>query len=193
MAETRMMGDSDFNWMVVHDQCSNLVYLYKAIRRWEEIAAADLAAKEPDTSGMSQEQAYWAGEHFNDQAYMLDTALQAMLGSLAVSIFSSVENYFGALCEDRGIGLDARAQWNQKRTKIEASLGIECKDLPGVVAVTKVRILGNCFKHQDATKNDEYVQEFGGVKGEKIDFDAEDWPRLIEATKLFLLAIVERT
>jgi hypothetical protein len=193
MTQIRMMDDRLFNECIVRDECAKLDCVYRAIEKWEDMAVAEWNANRPDTSSMNDLQAHWAADHFNDQARMMHVTKQSMLGSLAVTMASSVENFFGALCEDRGILLGDRAGWGQKRQRLETSLGILCNTLVGITEVTRVRLLGNCFKHNEGKKDDEFVADFGGVVDEEIDFDAEGWPGLIDATRQFLLAIAEHT
>lgn len=188
-----MMDDQFFNECIVRDECSKLESVYRAIEKWEDVAAAEWEASRPNTAEMDDLQAQWAADHFNDQAYMMHVTKQSMLGSLAVTIASSVENFFGALCEDRGIQLGDRAGWGQKRQRLEADLGINFGDLGGVEQVTRVRLLGNCFKHNEGKIDQEFVDGCGGNVGDEIDFDAEDWPTLIDATRRFLLELVSHT
>jgi len=124
---------------------------------------------------------------------MMHATKQSMLGSLAVTIASSVENFFGALCEDRGIALSARDGWGQKRQRLETGLGISFGDLTEIGQVTRVRLLGNCFKHNDSKMDQEFVDKCGGNVGDEIDFDSEEWPALIDATQRFLLDLVRHT
>jgi hypothetical protein len=191
--EMRMMDDQFFNECIVRDECSKLVSIHRAIEKWDEVAAAEWQANRPDTTEMNELQAHWAAEHFNDQAYMMHITKQSMLGSLAVSIASSVENFFGALCGDRGVELGNRAGWGQKRQRLEANLGVNFQDIGGIEQVTRVRLLGNCFKHNAGTIDQEFANECGGNVDDEIDFDAEDWPMLIDATRRFLLELVRHT
>jgi len=193
MTKIRVMDDRLFNECIVRYECSKLDSIHRAIEKWEDVAVAQWNANSPDTSGMDEYQAHWAASHFNDQAYMMHVTKQSMLGSLAVTMASSVENFFGALCEDREITLGDRAGWGQKRQRLETDLGVQFNTLPGIQEVTKVRLLGNCFKHNEGKKDAELVAECGGVVDEEIDFDAENWPNLIAATRQFLLAVVEHT
>lgn len=193
MTQMRMMDDRLFNECIVRDECSKLASVRQAIEKWESVAAAEWEANRPDTTSMDDLQAHWAAEHFDDQAYMMHATKQSMLGSFAVTMASSVENFFGALCEDRGIQLRDRANWRDKRRGLEADLGINFNDLVGIEQVTKVRLLGNCFKHNQGKRDAEFVAEFGGVEGAEIDFDGEDWPALIDAIRQFLLGLVEHT
>jgi hypothetical protein len=190
MPKIRVMDDRFLNENIVYDECSKLDSVYRAIEKWEVLAIAERNANPPDTSNMSDLQARWAADHFDDQAYMIHVTKQAMLGSLAVTMASSVENYFGAFCEDRGIVLGDRAGWGQKRQGLEATLGINCETLAGFRHVTRVRLLGNCFKHNHGRQDAAFVDEFAGVENEEINFDSEDWPSLIDATRQFLLDLV---
>lgn len=193
MSQQRMMDDRFFNECIARDECSKLLSVYRAIEKWEDVAVQDWKASQPNTTEMNELQAEWAADHFNDQAYLMYITKQSMLGSLAVTMASSVENFFGALCEDRGIQLGDRAGWGQKRQRLEADLGMSCGDLTGIEQVTRVRLLGNCFKHNESKKDAEFVDEFGGVENEEIDFNGEDWPTLIDATQRFLLELVSHT
>lgn len=188
----RLMDDRFFNECIVREECSKLASVYQAIDKWEDVAA-EWKASRPDTMNMSDLQAQWAADHFNDQAYMMHVAKQSMLGSFAVTMASSVENFIGALCEDRGIQLNDRASWGDKRQRLEADLGINFNALTGIEQVKKVRLLGNCFKHNQGKRNTECADEFGGVENEEIDFDGEDLSSLIDATLQFLLELVEHT
>jgi hypothetical protein len=193
MTRSRVMDDKFFNECIVRDECSKLESIHQAIEKWEDVAVAEWQASEPDTTQMSDLQAEWAANHFNDQAYMMHVTKQTMLGSFAVTMASSVENFFGALCEDLNIQLGNRAGWGQKRTGLETKLGISCDDLANIKQVTKVRLLGNCFKHNEGKIDSEFVDKFGGKVGDEIDFNAEEWPTLIDATRRFLLDLVSRT
>ena len=187
------MDDKFFNECIVRDECAKLASIHAAIERWEDIAVAEWNTSRPDTPGMSDLQAHWASQHFDDQAYMMHVTKQSMLGSLAVTMASAVENFLGALCDDLGVQVGNRAGWGPKRQGVEAALGISCNALAGIREVTKVRLLGNCFKHNEAKKDAEFVRQFGGAENEEIDFDAEDWPQLIQSTRQFLLELVEHT
>ena len=142
---------------------------------------------------MSDLQAYWADTHFEDAPSMIHDTKHAMLGSLAVTMSGTVESFVGALCEDLGVKLSDRAGWGEKRQKLEACLAFSCDDLDGMTQVTRVRLLGNCYKHNGGKKDAEFTKRFGGGIGEEIEYVAEDWPALIAATHTFLLALVERT
>ncbi|WP_417384171.1 hypothetical protein [Gimesia sp.] len=189
----RMMDDKFFNQCIVRDECSKLHSVYSAIESWEDLAVREWQASRPDTTQMSDLQADWAADHFNDQAYMMHVTKQSMLGSLAVTIASSVENFFGALCEDRNIQLGNRAGWGEKRQRLETDLGISCDDLTGIEQVTRVRLLGNCFKHNEGKVNSEFVDMCSGNEGNEIDFNIEDWETLIKSTERFLLDLISHT
>jgi len=65
----RMMDDRFFNECIVEDECSKLESIYRAIEKWEFVAAAEWEASRPETAAMDEVQAEWAADHFNDQAY----------------------------------------------------------------------------------------------------------------------------
>lgn len=192
----RMMDDQFFNECIVRDECSKLESVYRAIDRWEDVAAAEWEASRPETTEMDDLQAQWAADHFNDQAYMMHVTKQSMLwepcrhGCL---LGGKLFRRFGALCEDRGIQLRDRAGWGPKRQGLEAYLGTSFRDLGGIEQVTRVCLLGNCFKHNEGKIDQEFVDECGGNVGDEIDFDAEDWPTLIYAARRFLLELVSHT
>ena len=137
MPHKRMMDDRFFNGCIVRDECSNLNSVHRAIEKWEDVATMEWESNQPDTTTMNDWQAHWAAEHFNDEAYMIHVTKEAMLGSLAVTVSSSVEKFFGVLCQDRGVALTDRAVWGEKRQRLEGSLGISCNDLPGIRATYK--------------------------------------------------------
>ena len=191
--QMRVMNDQFFSECIVRDECAKLRSILNAIEKWEGIAGVEWQASEPDTSKMNDLQAQWAAEHFNDQAFMIYQTKQAMLSGFAVTIAASVENFFGALCDDLDLELGSRPDWGKKRTAIENKLAISLGDLERFCDVNRVRLLANCFKHNESKTTNAFVDAFGGSVNKEIDFQSEDWDGFIEATQTFLMAIVKRT
>ena len=194
-ARTRVMCDRFFNECIVRDECAKLRSILNAIEKWEDVAAADWNDSEPDTSEMNDLQAEWAENYFNDQAFMMHQTKLAMLSSLSVTIAASIENFLGALCDDLDLtdDLGDRPNWGSKRPAIEKRLEISFGDLGRYRDVNRVRLLANCFKHNESKLTDDFVKSFGGTVNDEINYEKENWGGFIEATQAFLMAIVEET
>ena len=177
----RIMDDKFFNEVLAHDECAKVRAIYRAIEKWEDVAAGEREARRPDTSQLSEDQAYWAAQNFEDEAFVIHRTKQAMLGSLAVSIFAAVEAFVGAMCLDRGVKLKKRTLWGTKKKKLQDNLDVKFRDLDGFTEADRARVLGNCFKHNEGKANDEFVKVFAGqlAEDEEIDFESYDWPQLI--------------
>ena len=40
--------------------------------------------------------------------------------------------------------------------------------------------------------NDEYVKEYGGSLGDKIEYEKENWPDLIDSTRTLLIGLASK-
>ena len=188
------MDDRLFNEIIAKSEVSKLRAVYAAIRKWESIANDEHESSLPDFSQMSERQADWAADHFNDETFMLHMTSRAMFASFAVSVFASVENFVGALCEDLVITFrNPRPNWRHKGDALEAHLRIEFRTLSGFIEINRARILGNCFKHNEGKTNDEYVAAFGGTLSQEIEYESENWSQSLSATEQFLLTLVGHT
>ena len=71
-------------------------------------------------------------------------------------------------------------------------MSAEISQLPGYGGNQRARMLGNCFKHSEGKTNDRFVEKYGGVVGEEIKFEKEDWPSMISDTKRLLSEIIAK-
>lgn len=192
MAQIRMMNNKFFNECIVRDECSKLVSVLSAIDKWEDVAVAEWRASEPDTVNMSDEQAHWAAEQFNDQAYLIYVTKQSMLGSFAVIAAASIENFFRALYKDIH-GNESPHNFGNVIQALEQNMGTSLSSLTGYAESKRLRLLGNCFKHNASKTNTDFVNAFGGAVDQEINFQDEDWNSLLNRTREFLLEAAGRT
>lgn len=173
-----IVGVGFFSW-----DCDHLVKLHKAIQEWQEKANDDLtiSRKRLDAQYADDEgQEFLADWHSQEDARVRET-VRIMYAGLAVAIASHVESCFEFFCERCGITLAARADWGAKRNQLEQTIGTAgcLSSVSGSSDVKKVRLLGNCFKHNDGKANAVFVDEYGGVLSEQIDYESQLWDEII--------------
>ena len=192
----RVMNEAFFNEVIARDECANLRSVYRAIEKWEDVAAGEREAQRLDISQMSDLQAHWAAQNFEDEAFVLHRTKQAMLGSFAVSIFAAVEGFVWAMYLNmldepaREAARARRTMWGEKRNRCQEALDVNFDDFDGFQDVGRVRTLQNCFKHRGVADS-EFVRAFPGQEGEgeEIDYARFDWLNLIASVERFLLEL----
>jgi hypothetical protein len=193
MARTVALNNRFFNECVVRDERAKLTALLKAIPRWEKLAATEVqkAEQDIDWDALSDLQREWHENHINDEHYLLHHTAERLYAGLAVSIMATLESILGMLCAEQGVKLGPKADWGDKRKAIQRKLRKKRLDtFVGIAAVTRVRLLGNCFKHNDGKQNQEWVKKYGGKLHDEIEYRNEDWKELVDSIERFLLAVV---
>lgn len=142
-----------------------------------------LDAKYPDDEGQDY-LADWHGE----EDFRINETARIMYAGLAISTASHIESCFEGFGKRCGITLPDRANWGMKKERLEERIGgKDClSSVSGNEDAKRVRLLGNCFKHNDGKTNAEFVQAFGGTVGDEIDYEREPWDELITSVGRFL-------
>ncbi len=85
-----------------------------------------------------------------------------------------------------------RPNWGDLRKLFETNLNIKFDDVPCFNNVNRVRLLNNCFKHSNGTINEDFAKNSGGTEGDDIEYESEDWEKLISGCKTFLLQLANK-
>ena len=83
--------------------------------------------------------------------------------------------------------------WIVFKNQIEGNTKIKFVNIPCFDTVNRVRLLNNCFKHSNGTLNKDFVKDFGGAEGDDIEYESEDWKKLISDCETFLLQLADKT
>ena len=172
-----------------------LTALRESIQEWIGRQQRDLAAhaESRESKEMDEEEESWLSEQRADEACMIAETERLLYAGLAVAIMSTTETFTRRVCTTAGVQLldkkgkpQKRPNWGHYRTGLERKLDTDFASMPGFPGCSRARILGNCFKHNGGRANDEYVKEYPGSLGDEIEYEKENWPDLIEATRTFL-------
>ena len=185
--------------MVAEQEAEKLTSLHQAICNWHDAAEAKFESRISAHGVPQSEMSQGQYDLFAGEAFGLLGTQRIMLAGLAMAIASTVENYLGLWCETARIPIvdkDGnpidRPNWGHKKQAIKKARAINLVDIAGFGGCTRARILGNCFKHKDGRTNDEYVKKYGGQEGAEIEYERENWPDLIDATRTFLVGLASR-
>jgi len=118
-----------------------------------------------------------------------------MLANLGVSIAAAAENFFTRICRLRRLehtSTKEKTDFKIACTSLEKSLKVKLFDLSGATGNHRARLLGNCFKHNEMKRDQEFVDAFGGNVDEAIEYENEDWNQTIAETRTVMQEIVKR-
>src|SRR5271156_3493589 len=118
-----------------------------------------------------------------------------MFANLGVCIAACAENFIIRVCKARVVtcvNKKGQTDFGIACTSLGASLKSEISQLPGYAGNQRARMLGNCFKHSEGKTNDCFVKKYGGVVGEEIKYEKEDWPLMIADTNRLLSEITAK-
>jgi hypothetical protein len=185
--------------IVAEDQVAKLFSLHAAILKWEQIAKEDLASDLLEDEKYRKDGQEWVWDLFNDRAFMLLETKRVMCANLAVSVSATVETFLGTICRLKTIPLldnngyaSAKPDWGVKRRAVELFLKIRFFALTDFTLCNRARLLGNCFKHNEAKTSQEYVDAFAGPVNQTIEYEEVDWPQIIHGTGTFLMTLAKK-
>lgn len=182
-----VLNEQFFAEVVVRDEVGTLRSIYRAIPKWEQVALAETEADRQLPGNVTGLEAEWHDQHLQGQYSTLDATKSALLAGLAVSASAAMERTMLMLCRDRGERLRDRAGWGEARPVLERLIRANLSTLNGFTAANRVRLLGNCFKHNAGRRNREFVDNlWDGAVGEEIRYENEDWPALIDGIQSYL-------
>jgi hypothetical protein len=131
-------------------------------------------------------------DDMGDDLSLIESTVGDLSASMAVQIASTGERFLGSICHTRALALPVRPNWGHKRTAVENHLHLSFDTLPGVGAITRARILANCFKHSAGMTNQEFVDLYGGALGAPIAYENENFHGMIDGTSEFLNSLAEK-
>ena len=135
----------------------------------------------------------WLDDNLGDEAFRLQETKRLLCAGIAVAITSVTESFGASVCNFMGHrpakGKDVSFSWRKVVELLEKDSGKKLSDLPGYEMNHRARLLGNCFKHSDGKANSSLEKAAGIVKGTEIAFEKEDWAKMIEDTKQFLVSL----
>ena len=186
----------DWLALIVPDEISKLRRLHEAIRRWDDVSAAEFEAFQKTVEQRRTPQ--WDEFGYNpaaDEAFMLLSTQRVMFANLGVTIAACVENFVFRVCNALRIEcLNAKQQndFGIACQRLGKSVNSDISTLPGYSGGQRARMLGNCFKHAEGKKSDLWVKKFGGAEGDEIEYENEHWNSMINDSQRLLDGIVSR-
>jgi hypothetical protein len=189
-------GDDVWFAMIFPDEIANLTRLHGAILKWVEVTDKEFHDfRQQAEKRRTPQWDDYGYDPIGDEAFMLLGTERVMLANLGVSIAACAENFIIRVCKARGVtcvNKKGKTDFSIACTSLGASLKIEISQLPGYIGNQRARMLGNCFKHTEGKRNDFFVEKFGGVVGEEIEYEKERWPSMIADTKTLLSEIIDK-
>ena len=176
-------------------EVERLERLLAAVEEWDRFVRdrLDVAInKAQDSQGQLSE---WVYERFGDEASSIQETKRILCAGIAVTIASMTEALTASVCHYKNPNLPLkdkkgrRIAWGRLRQMLETDLGMSLSSLPGYAGAQRARMLGNCFKHRRGRADEEVEAEVGIAKGSDVEFEKEDWRKMIDDTKVFLLAL----
>ena len=149
--------------------------LSAANKKWREVALEAVKTQAPsDEHGAA------------DTLDIISSTYRMLFANLAVATNSTVEKYATEMCARLAIPVSGKgvpAMWKA----LTAKLGINIASMPEYDLADKARLMGNAFKHgMPGTKNKTYVKRFGGIVGEEIVYEQEDWDAIFTNVRMVL-------
>jgi len=194
-------GPGDFYAVIIPDEIAKLKRVLEFIEHWERISDAKLKNLVQSESEREHHEiaAQYGYDYVNDEAFMLRQIAQTMYANLAVTVATSAETFIDRFCGTKGLSYKNKSgkeiekpNLGHKKRALEKVLNVRFENIDGFEMNRKARVMGNCFKHNDGCADEEFSKRYGSQKGEALEYDTEDWGRIIEDTKTFLLNIAEK-
>jgi hypothetical protein len=189
-------GDNVWFSMIIPDEIANLTRLHGAILKWVEVTAKEFQDFQQQAEKRRTPQ--WDDYGYapiGDEAFMLLETERVMLANLGVSIAACAEKFIFRVCKARGVKCEndkGKTDFGIACGSLGSSLSVVLSQLPGYDGNQRARKLGNCFKHSEGKTNDSFVKKYGGVVGEEIEYEKEDWPSMIADTNRLLSEIIAK-
>jgi len=153
----------------------------------------------------------YAWNEFDDKYRISNKVKRIMYANVAVSLFAIAEYFLFLLCVNSGFikvkisesgetkiknsegkGIK-KPNWVVFKNQIEGNTKIKFVNIPCFDTVNRARLLNNCFKHSNGTINKDFVKNFGGAESDDIEYESEDWKKLISDCETFLLQLADKT
>jgi hypothetical protein len=182
--------------MTLQEEITNLTRLHTAILKWAGVAEMDLQGFRQEVEKRRTPQ--WDEYGYDpiiDEAFMLLGTERVMFANLGVSIAACAENFIIRVCKAREVNClnkNGQTDFGIACQCLGCSLKTVISELPGYSGNQRARLLGNCFKHSEGKTNDRFVEKYGGVVGEEIKYEKEDWPSMIADTNRLLSEIIAK-
>lgn len=183
--------------------------LLSAIKKWYCSASKELADIQSQLEKIKDVSEY----DWDDLAYkyhISNKVKRIMYANIAVSLFAIAEHFLFLLCVNSGFtkvkisesgetkiknsegkGIK-RPNWGVFKNQIERNTKIKFVNIPCFDTVNRVRLLNNCFKHSNGTINKDFVKNFGGAEGDDIEYESEDWKKLISDCEIFFGGLIRK-
>jgi hypothetical protein len=193
---TSQHGDDVWFRMVLPEQIAKLRRLHEVINKWRAVADTEFASFQRQCE-QNRKPAWgkYGYDPVQDEAFMLLETERVMFANLGVSIASCAENFIVGICKSRGnnyVNNAGESHYGIACKSLSSSLNVEISDLPGHAGNQRARMLGNCFKHSEGKANEKFATKYSVPLGEPIEFEKEDWSRMIVDTQTLLSEIVQR-
>jgi len=183
--------------------------LLSAIKKWYCSASKELTDIQSQLEIKDASEYAW--DELDDKYRISNKVKRIMYANVAVSLFAIVEYFLFLLCanfdiiqvkinesgkteiKNSGGNIIKWPNWGNFRGPIEKNSNIKFDDIPCFNDVNRVRLLNNCFKHSNGTINGDFAKNSGGTEGDDIEYESEDWEKLISGCKTFLLQLADKT
>lgn len=116
----------------------------------------------------------------------IDEMRAQLYGAMSTLVHSVVERELKRYVRYAGGTIDARAGWPAISQQFKKATAKPLSELPGYETADQVRMLNNCFKHNDGICSDELAEISEFEAGEDIQYQEQQWENLISAAEGFL-------
>jgi len=123
-----------------------------------------------------------------DEFWRIDKMRAQLYGAMSVLVHSIVERELKRCVHYAGGTINARAGWCAISEQFQKATAKPLSELPGYETANYVRMLNNCFKHNDGICSDELAKISELEAGEDIEYQKEPWENLISVAQEFLHA-----
>lgn len=188
---------NEYDWLsiVLSWEIQRAVRLKTAVDKWTQVSEAEF--KEFESDIQQQWNPLWDSHGYDPLADELGSLLDTerlMWANLAVTISSITESFLVRVCKSYGldhIGGNGRADFAIACKSLSQKLATDLRSLPGAKDNQRARHLANCFKHNDRRRDQVFIDAFNGSINEEIEYEKEDWSKMIDDTRLVLESILQ--
>jgi len=189
------------NWdeMYIEVEIDRLEELRGAIQKWSDDAKAklDKTINDYKTQHSVIPEGVW--DSFGDRAFVDQDTERILYAGLASAVASCAEHVVENFCQRERVLLVNKAgktinrpNWGHKKSALEQYLKVDFLDLEGFDLNKLARLLSNCFKHSDSCVDARLAERPGFTKGAKVEYEKQDWKKMIVGTGSFLLALAKK-
>lgn len=171
-------------WVQTGDRLAGLLRFADLIDSWWE---EEINSEENSTRGFFEENPK-AAFAFEDQEsnYSRVQTKRVMCASLLSALNAVVENLVLGSCSFVGNFVHKKPHWEDAVRYLQKERSINIESLAGFWAMKRVRLLSNCFKHNDGSVNEELSSFAGLPECEEVAYEEEDIRILLHIADVFL-------